>query len=372
MCTLCRDESENKANFEHHMLTNHTYTCDVCQLVVTGEVCMEDHILEKHALPDTYSKFSCDDCTFETEDKASFGKHYKEKHGYQATKIGQDAKSSDHKINEKLRRDLKELKNNFERLESMYHDSLEDVNQVRSEYQAKITLANDNFTVAKAENEALKEKIDVLFKLGRSYINCAKKSANESNEQKEKTNDAENIEVIEDNDDNIEDLQAWTQNKMRGFKRVNPSSPPTAGPKPAPKADPSRPPPPSSTSSPGTTASAPSTPDTAQTHETDSQYRGKYCHFFVNTGKCNYEQRTGQKCKFEHKSAPMCNFGISCNRPKCMFTHPNVNGNSPFLGQMRGFSPMVNPWQMTNPWMVPQPNQYQNQQWNYQGNQRNQ
>ena len=258
----------------------------------------------------------------------------------------------------------------------MYHDSLEDVNQVKSEYEAKILLANDNFTVMKAENEALKEKVDVLFKLGRSYINNVKKNTNESQGQKNKTNTAENtaenIDVIEDDEDNFEDLQAWTKSKMRGFKRVNPSAPPTAGSKPEPKTQTPRPPPPSSSSSPGT-ASTPSTPDNAQLNEPDSPYRGKYCHFFVNTGKCTYEQRTGQKCKFEHKSAPMCNFGMSCNRPKCMFAHPKVNGNPSFLGQMRGYNPnpMMNPW-MTNPWMTPQTNQYQNQQWNFQGNQNSQ
>ena len=56
----------------------------------------------------------------------------------------------------------------------MYHDSLEEVNQVRSEYEAKLIIANDNYTIVKAEGR--KEKVDVLFKLGRSYINNAKNS----------------------------------------------------------------------------------------------------------------------------------------------------------------------------------------------------
>ena len=59
---------------------------------------------------------------------------------------------------------------NFERLEGMYHESLEEVNQVKSEYEAKLIRANDNQAVIMAENEALKEKVDILFKLGRSYI----------------------------------------------------------------------------------------------------------------------------------------------------------------------------------------------------------
>ena len=42
---------------------------------------------------------------------------------------------------------------------------------VKSDYGAKLIEANDKYRTVKAENEELKEKVDVLFKLGRSYIN---------------------------------------------------------------------------------------------------------------------------------------------------------------------------------------------------------
>ena len=41
---------------------------------------MEDHILDKHASPDENNKFICDDCNYETEDKHSYGNHYKNNH----------------------------------------------------------------------------------------------------------------------------------------------------------------------------------------------------------------------------------------------------------------------------------------------------
>ena len=44
------------------------------------------------------------------------------------------------------------LKHNFERLETMYQDSLEEVNNVKSEYEARLIKANDNYVVVKAEN----------------------------------------------------------------------------------------------------------------------------------------------------------------------------------------------------------------------------
>ena len=60
------------------------------------------------------------------------------------------------------------LKNNFERLEAMYQDSFEGNNKVKSEYEARLVQANDNYDVVKSENEVLKEKVDVLFKVDRS------------------------------------------------------------------------------------------------------------------------------------------------------------------------------------------------------------
>ena len=335
---------------------------------------MEDHILDKHALPDSDNKFSCDDCTFQTEDKKNFGKHYKENHGHQAAKIVTGVKSAATEANEKMRRDLKELKNNFERLEWMYHESLENVNQVKSEYEAKLILANDNFTVIKAENEVLKEKVDVLFKLGRSYLNNMQKPKEDSKTKvdNEKDNDSDYIEVIENDDENIESLQAWTRNKMRGFKRVDPSAPPkptsTAGQTSKSSAPLTRAPPAASSQAPPSQETKPSEAQD-RSQENENKYRVKYCHFFVNTGQCRYEERTGEKCKFEHKNAPMCNSGISCTRPKCMFSHPKVNGSNPFLGNMRSFNPVMNPWQMQmiNPWMTT-PNQL-NSPWNNQSNQ---
>ena len=68
--------------------------------------------------------------------------------------------------------ELRMLKSNFQRLELLFQDSLL---QVRSEYEAKLIDAKDKYRAVKAENEELKEKVDVIFKLGRSYINRRKK-----------------------------------------------------------------------------------------------------------------------------------------------------------------------------------------------------
>ena len=77
------------------------------------------------------------------------------------------------------------------------------------------------------ENEVLKEKVYILFKLGRSYIDCCTKKKNSV--QSEEVQDAQideiqEVPITEETDDNIEDLQGWTANKMRGFKRSTPAS----------------------------------------------------------------------------------------------------------------------------------------------------
>ena len=47
----------------------------------------------------------------------------------------------------------------------MYHEALEENNNLKSEYEAKLMTANDNLTTATEENEALEEKVDILFKV---------------------------------------------------------------------------------------------------------------------------------------------------------------------------------------------------------------
>ena len=53
-------------------------------------------------------------------------------------------KQSEVDENLKLKEEIKVLQRNFKRLEGMYQEALDEVNQVKSEYEAKLIAANAN------------------------------------------------------------------------------------------------------------------------------------------------------------------------------------------------------------------------------------
>ena len=352
ICTICVKTFIGRKELQDHTLNHHSFDCDKCDYKGTTAEIMEQHILEKHIEPGDNNEFSCDDCNFVSKDKGELYKHFKETHNPDEPANITDANNEEVS---KLKEDLKILKNNFQRLESLLQDALEENNKMKSEHESKLVEANDKLRIVTTENEELKEKVDVLFKLGRGYIN--------KHERKEHTtpatsagnnNDIQTVSVEEitvEEDDNVtnEDLQEWTRNKLRGFKR----SAPTA------RAEKN-----SSNQSfnnyiakDSNNSQQKSNPsETIPTIENNSKSgRPRYCHYFANLGKCVFEERTGGTCRFSHEEAPMCQRGSSCSRNKCMYKHPNMAGRrgSPFLDQRSGMPQNMNPWMMINPWWNP-------------------
>ena len=358
------------------MEAEHAYECEKCNFKGNTIAAMENHILDNHVTPDNNNMFVCDDCPFKCKTRELLGKHFQEIHKDNTSIINTD-EPEETETNEdpsKIKEELRMLKNNFERLESMFQDSLEEVDKVRSEYEAKLIEANDKFRNVKAENEELKEKVDVLFKLGRSYINKKERILqDEKNEKKEAPGSPEEeIETISiDEVTEEEDLTAWSKNKLRGFKRVSPAAP--SAPKvndvnkakTSPKAKPEVPERMPTAPEASTGRAPPGFPPVAPGG------RKQYCHYFVNQGKCTYEEKTGERCRFAHEQAPMCRSGLACDRNKCMYSHPRVGGtqNMHFLDRSRGFQQMMNPWPMMNPWMNPNPFQQFPNPWGMDGNQ---
>ena len=374
ICPVCNKSLKNTTELKEHIKSIHTFECRMCDFEGTTEILMENHILNRHCNPDENNQFSCDECEYKCENREDLIGHYRRIHKEDTEKQVNEAPNS--REEERLKNELRILKSNFQRLEQLFHNSVEEVNKVKSEYESKIMEANDRFRVIKAENEELKEKVDVLFKLGRSYINRKetankekpelekKKGVNDDNKIKEAEKD--DIQVVEEI--SVEDLGVWTKNKLRGFKRASPAAAPLKNLSDNPSASRSRASPTPKT--PRTPLISPSaTPGSSPTQTpsrgqdiTRTEHSPRYCHYFVNYGKCNFEERTGQKCRFQHRQAPMCTSGTRCTRHKCMFNHPKLSENNQrnhFLGQM------IPPWNIMSPWM----NQAQNvwnvpQHWN--------
>ena len=372
-CHICNLSTKSSKDLKQHIQTEHTFECTMCGFEGTSETGMENHILEKHCTPDEDNQFSCDECEYKYESRQQLLCHYRNTHKRPSSNRLQEPELSPSSQEEtNLKEELRVLKSHFQRLEQLFKSSKEEVEKVKSDYEARLMEANDKFRNVKAENEELKEKVDVLFKLGRSYINRKETLENSENTEKEvikettaKGNDE--IEVIEEY--NVDDLSTWTQNKLRGFKRTNPGATPVknvnskpnringytkGGVNPNRKSFPT-----TSPVSPTSSPSSPTPPPTPKpTSSADTRTTGppRFCHYYVNYGQCSYEERTGEKCKFEHRKAPMCNSGISCTKTKCMFMHPKTSENhnrNNFLGQI------IHPWNIINPWM----NQMQNS-WN--------
>ena len=205
--------------------------------------------------------------------------------------------------------------------------------------------------------------------------NKDKQTARENSDEVVQVENSENEGPGETSDD----TSAWITNKYRGFKRVSPvteaapkrvskgGSSSTSASSPLKKSTPT---PPSTTTNEGLQNLAKNNSTENNQGDNNAHHREniKYCHFYTNYGKCQYEEKTGLHCRFEHKSAPMCRAGMACTRHKCMYTHPNPGGRrNTFLGDPPSHQMRPSPWQqmtntmhpMMNPWTFMPMAQYQ-------------
>ena len=359
MCHFCAIEYYNEAELKDHLLQTHTFDCKMCDFTCCGLGTMHDHILNEHAEPDSNNRYACDDCDFVSTDKDRFGIHFKTYHGAENIELIEMESST--------QSELKQLQHNFERLKVMYNDSLAEADKVKAESETSLIHANDQYSRVLSENIALKEQLDTLYKLSRSYLERYEGSKSDS--QSVNVPSPPSIALVEPTDKN--EIEApntseksdndWNKHKLRGFKRR--SVLPTIN-------DESR----NATGLHSHSQPLGSHPQLMSSELQDQQIpaiRKQYCHFFVNTGRCSYEERTRLKCKYLHEAAPFCRDGISCARPRCMFFHSQAksaghnqqsrslaqafSSSSSFLDKSRNVR-VTNPWirgsQLNpNPWM---------------------
>ena len=94
-----------------HIKDTHTFDCQMCSFEGTTVNIMENHILEKHFIPDENNKFSCDEYTFKCDNRDQLGSHLREKHSDKPSM--QNVLESDNEEENKLKEELRLLKSNF-------------------------------------------------------------------------------------------------------------------------------------------------------------------------------------------------------------------------------------------------------------------
>ena len=176
---------------------------------------MEDHILEVHVQPNHDLTFKCEDCCYIAKDKVSFGVHYKSYHG-----------SKSKKGNISNNPELRQLKSAYSRLNTLYKDTLEEIGKLKAEHKIKVMQSDEEHARLLAENIALKEKNETLYKLGKSYLDMHENHASMDTSAKKVSfqGTADTMDTPNPNVEGIEIVNSgenWSSNNLRGFKLKN-------------------------------------------------------------------------------------------------------------------------------------------------------
>ena len=349
----------------------HVNKCTIC-----GEIFSQNELLMQHT--SDLHNFECKFCKKHAATNVELERHIEEEH-IQITNIetvdDRDINVEDEEmdITEKYR----QLKNHFERLNTLFQQSQERLSKVKEEYSHKLDEAIDKYATLIQENEELKTKVTILFKLSESYIE--KHNLREiNNEVQTSPTIAPNKEIVSTavHEGQNQSLASVAQSGTEGQNQPPTSDAGTAN------------------DCGGTGSSVevvhqvrfedhPNNVDTAKTQESASnntinerlqaianqnsseineQHKStRYCHYYTNYDRrCYYEERSGRQCRYVHKMAPLCQNGRSCTKEKCMYSHPKAvgltsNQNNNFLPttvhpnhQLWGYQtsaiPMVYPW----------------------------
>ena len=226
-CNECEETFSSKEELKQHFENEHSFSCTMCNSNGSTQITMERHILDAHVKKNKSGKFTCDECSIEVKTKEELWDHYQKKHKLDESN---NAISTDKDSSEtcSLKSELKALKSNFKRLEGLFKDTLDEGEKTKAEYQAKLLEATEEVRVLKSDNTALKERIDILYKLAKSYLDRFEPSTSDRTpEQEKKVVISDEVEVLEDSRSTTPSLNAWTKSKVRGFKKTSPLSPNT-------------------------------------------------------------------------------------------------------------------------------------------------
>ena len=198
-CKICLFELSTNELLYKHEKEVHKYHCEFCGNTSVTQSEMEDHILNLHVSPDFAGFFQCEECKFISANKTSFVNHFKNKHGSKSiTAISQvmmklvgmetELLSKSERMNT-ISKELDLAKEKVERQKT-------EINAMKAEYEAKISIINQKYTSTLSENNTLNERNNLLFKLGQSYLErYENKSKSDKQENKGRIGELEGRQV---------------------------------------------------------------------------------------------------------------------------------------------------------------------------------
>ena len=104
---------------------------------------MVEHNIQVHVTKDASNKFVCLDCGYKCVKRSNLLNHFRKEHKNQEI-----SKENAHEIGSTSgysNDDYRKLKNNFERLNELYQESLEETDKMKAEYSAKLHEATEKY-----------------------------------------------------------------------------------------------------------------------------------------------------------------------------------------------------------------------------------
>ena len=156
-CEDCSLSFETQKDLDNHLSNENSYRCDMCNFVGKSITFMEKHILDCHVKANSNNLFACDECGQEFASKNLLWNHFTSCH-----KSPNSSKGCTEDEVKNLKSQIKHLTNSFQRLEGILKDTIDEAEESKSQYEAKLLEADDIIRVAKTENEELKERLNIL------------------------------------------------------------------------------------------------------------------------------------------------------------------------------------------------------------------
>ena len=192
ICPYCNIRLKNLTKMKLHIEREHNknkttekdttiYQCDLCGESRSSIKSVQNHMMCVHLLSDNNGMYNCDECSYKCSSKTEMWRHFKEKHNL----LNEDEEDEDGmclgecKASRTLEDELKSVQSNFKRLEALQVATKAEADRLKAEMEKSEIVHNQKISTLIEENTSLKEKNDILYKLGEEYLrNNEKKGRN--------------------------------------------------------------------------------------------------------------------------------------------------------------------------------------------------